>query len=74
MPESPVKGFIVHNVPCVGVNNLIWYTWTSKTASRMDPILPVLFLLVDWAIVSGTLGGQGLTQRSWRGHQPPTGK
>ena len=34
-------------------------TWTSNMAEIMDCILPIFSALVCWAIVLGTVGGQG---------------
>ena len=35
------------------------FTWTSKMAKIMDPILPILSILGYWAIILGSFGGPG---------------
>ena len=37
------------------------YTWTSKMAKLMDPILPILSILGYWSIILGSFGGPGTT-------------
>ena len=43
--------------PISEIRQICLGTWTSKMPKRMDPLLPILFTLGDWAITLGTSGG-----------------
>ena len=42
-----------------GVVKLQKFSWTSKMAKMMDPILPIVSILRYWAIILGSFGGPG---------------
>ena len=52
-------------VPVLG-SDIMVYTWTSKMAKIMDPILPILSILGYWAIILGSFGGPGSLKQLYK--------
>ena len=50
----------IHIYICIYIERVYTYTWTSKIANKMDPILPIVSVLRYWSMILGSVGVPGM--------------